>query len=296
MNCSNCQLPLDEGAAFCGNCGYPVHYRGKNHGLSAPIAHAGATAVAAQMPAYALAKPAFHSGEIKAILSLLFGVVGIVGALLTVLVGLVFGIIGLVLGTMAHRTIRHRLSMVGSVLSTLAILVNLVVWGYLVQHAQQAKRASLAAGSQTVASATLDTPCYHTGFVDQLNISNAAGSCDMNAFNGPTAADSTDAYKVLSDQVALVTENNFETFAQRAIEKDVQVNLPSFTIQSERYTAFAGSPAYVVTTHDTSRDVAVVEAAVLHESSNGSNVFVLVHATGGAPADLNTIEGQWQWK
>jgi fumarate reductase subunit D len=296
MNCKNCQQSLDEGAAFCGNCGQPVHYTGKNHGLSAPIAHAGATAVAAQFPRYALATPSFHSGEIKAVLSLLFGVIGIIGALLTVIVGLIFGIIGLVLGTMAHRTIRHRLSLIGSILSILAILINLGVWAYLIQHAQHVKHANLAAQAQTVASATLNTPCYSTGFIDQLNVSNTPDSCDMNAFNGPTAAESNNAYKVLADKVAVVNANNFETFAKRALEKDVQMSLPSFAIDSERYTAFAGSPAYIVTTHDTTRNVALVEAVVFHEASNGSNVFVLVHAAGGLPADLSTIERQWQWK
>jgi fumarate reductase subunit D len=271
MNCSNCNLILDEGAAFCGNCGQPVHYAGRNHGLSAPIAHAGATAVAAQMPAYALAKPSFHSGEIKAILSLLFGAIGLVGALLTVLVGLVFGIVGLVLGTMAHRTIRHRLSMAGSILSTLAILVNLVLWAYLIQHTGQVKRANLAAQTQTITSSTLDTPCYSTGFVNQLNVSNASGSCDMNAFNGPSAAESSNAYKI-------------------------QVSLPTFAVDSEKYTAFAGSPAYIVTTHDTTRNVALVEGLVLHQAANGPNLFVLVHAAGDARADLSTLEGQWQWK
>jgi fumarate reductase subunit D len=296
MNCSNCNLILDEGAAFCGNCGQPVHYAGRNHGLSAPIAHAGATAVAAQMPAYALAKPSFHSGEIKAILSLLFGAIGLVGALLTVLVGLVFGIVGLVLGTMAHRTIRHRLSMAGSILSTLAILVNLVLWAYLIQHTGQVKRANLAAQTQTITSSTLDTPCYSTGFVNQLNVSNASGSCDMNAFNGPSAAESSNAYKILSNKAAQVNENNFEGFAKRAIEKDVQVSLPTFAVDSEKYTAFAGSPAYIVTTHDTTRNVALVEGLVLHQAANGPNLFVLVHAAGDARADLSTLEGQWQWK
>jgi hypothetical protein len=42
--------------------------------------------------------------------------------------------------------------------------------------------------------------------------------------------------------------------------------------------------------------VAVNETAVYHESGNGENIFILVHAINDTHADVKTLESQWQWK
>lgn len=307
MNCPKCNQPVEATAAFCGNCGQallvaavpPVRPTAVMPPASAQPLPIAAPAVAA-VPAYALAQPARHINENKAWLSLVFGLVGIAGALFLALLGLVLGIAGLVLGTMSHSGTRRGISTAGLVVSSLAILGSLGVWVYAIDHdsALHKTPASVTHGitAPAVSSSSLTTPCYSVGFVDKLNISHSNNSCDSSAFNGPTIDSSSNAYKVYADQSTTATAVNFNSLVKPAIEKDVKDNLPGFSINSEQASQFAGSPAYVVNASNKSSGVAIVEAAVLHQVGNGDNVFILVHAINGPKADLSTIEAQWQWK
>jgi hypothetical protein len=148
----------------------------------------------------------------------------------------------------------------------------------------------------TLVSANLSTPCYSVGFVDRLNISNSDGSCNMNAFNGQSLDSSTNAYKIYANKSQVSTASAFSTLAKAAIEKDVHSTLPTFTIDREQITTFAGSPAYAVYTSDPAHNIVLVEAAVLHKVASGPNIFVLVHAANGNNIDLSLLESQWQWK
>ena len=286
MDCPNCHQPVETGAAFCGNCDQPV---------SAP------SQTVAGVPSYALATPRQHAGETKALLALLFGLAGIVGAIFMALIGLVLGITGLVMGTMSRSSTKRGLSTAGLVMSSLAILSGLAAWTYATKHdaklnqtAQSTSPHNLTAPA--VSAASLSTPCYSTGFTDKLNVSNAAKSCDMSAFNGPTLENSTNAYKVYADTSQTANARNFTSIVKPALEKDVHDSLPGFRIDSEQVAQFAGSPAYVVNTSNASQHVAVTEAAVLHQVGTGDNIFILVHAASGSTTDLSTLEAQWQWK
>ncbi len=287
MNCPNCSQQVEAGAVYCGNCGQALQAR------PSPVATA--------MPSYAVAVPSRQSGELKALVSLLLGITGIVGGLFMALFGLLLGIAGLVSGTMARRTYKRGLSMAGLIASSLAIVVGLGVWIYAIQHDPRlnpdASQVSHAPSTLPAVTADgLSTPCYTTGFVNQLNVSNNANSCDMNAYNGETLNTSTNAYKVYADKAQIETVNAFLPVAKSALEKDVANNLAGFEIKSERVATFAGSPAYVINASDKVHDVTVVEAAVLHKVGNGDNIFILVHATSGSTTDLDVLEAQWQWK
>ena len=322
MNCPKCNQPVEAGAAFCGNCGQalmvpapwppvassappaeplpaavsPVAPVAQNQ----PVAAAPVPLQPADVPAYAVAQPAQHIDENKAIMSLIFGIVGIIGALFLALLGLAFGIAGLVTGTMSRSGTKRGLSTAGLVTSSLAILVGLAVWVYAINHDPALHKTPTAVTHSTttpaVSLSSLNTPCYSAGFVDKLNVSHASGSCDMSAFNGPTLQSSSNAYKVYADQSTSATATNFTSLVKPAIEKDVKDNLPTFAIDNEQVGKFAGSPAYLVNSSDKASGVAVVEAAVLHKVSNGDNIFILVHAANGKTTDLSTIEAQWQWK
>jgi hypothetical protein len=88
----------------------------------------------------------------------------------------------------------------------------------------------------------------------------------------------------------------FTKVAQDALKKDVSSTLPDFTLDSERTASFAGSPAYTVQATSKDKSIAVVETAVLHKTSKGENIFILVHAVNDKTADLQILEAQWQWK
>jgi hypothetical protein len=284
MTCPNCHQITEDGAAFCGNCGQPL-----------------VLATAATATAYALANPAQHSGETKALLALLLGLAGIVGALFFIPVGLALGIAGLVMGTMSRSSPKRGLSTAGLVFSSLAILASLASWTYAIRHDSkfsQSASSDAAPGvaAPAVAASDISTPCYSAGFVSELNVSNGSDSCDMSAFNGTTLDTSTNAYKIYADTSQNVNSNDYAGIFKPALEKDVSTNLPGFTIDSEGLGNFAGSPAYIVNSSDKVDGVAVVEAAVLHQAGPGENVFILVHAVSGPAADLTTLESQWQWK
>ena len=335
MDCPNCHEPVETGAAFCGNCGQAltapapavtpptVVSSAPNQPPPSPIAQViqnqppalpaapppngplVAAAVtghpAAAVPSYALATPRQHAGETKALLALLFGLAGIVGALFMAALGLVLGVTGIIMGTMSRSSTKRRLSTAGLIFSSLAVLAGLAVWTYAIKRDSKLAQAAPSTPSHNltatpVSASSLSTPCYSTGFVDKLNVSNAANSCDMSAFNGPTLEKSTNAYKVYADTSQAADAQNFTSIVKPALEKDVHDNLPGFTIDSERAAQFAGSPAYIVSTSNTSQHVAVTEAAVLHQVGAGDNVFILVHAVNGSTADLSTLEAQWQWK
>jgi hypothetical protein len=285
MNCPNCHQVTEAGAAFCGNCGQALQ--------ALPVLSP------ASVPAYAVALPSQHRGETKALLALLFGVIGIVGVLFLALLGLGFGIAGIVMGTMSRSGTKRGLSTAGLVFSSLAIVGSLAAVAYTLKQdpgSQKSQAAAAQGTTPTVTASDLSTPCYSVGFVDTFNVSHSSGSCNMNAYNGTTLDTSTNAYKVYANQTDVINASAFGAIAKQAIEKDVKASLPGFGIDTEQAAVFAGSPAYFVHVSDKAQGVAVVEAAVFHVTASGNNVFVLVHATTGKVADLNTLEAQWQWK
>jgi len=287
MNCQNCHQPLDPGAAYCGNCGQPVT-------ASQPVPSQPLVQMAAA-PAYALATPAQHAGETQSLLAIVLGVAGIIGALFMALVGLLLGLVGVVFGTLALNTPRRRLAVIGIVIASLAIIAGLASWAYVVRHDSRLSSHSSQPATTNVAS-ELSTPCYSAGFVDRLTISNSSDSCDMSAFNGETLDASTNAYKIYANHSNVTDANSFMSLAKQALEKDVATNLPTFTIDSQRVSRFAGSPAYIVSTSDKAHNFAVTEAVVMRKVRTGDNVFVILHANDGKSADLDILESQWRWK
>lgn len=302
MNCPNCSQIVEEGAAFCGNCGHKLAAHapsGKpiSSHIASVLAHEPKSGIGEyhNTPSYAIATPMHHVGEAQAVLSVLLGVLGIVGAFFAALVGLIMGIAGLVLGTLARNSLHRRTSTAGIIVSSLAIVVSLGVWSFVMHRQNNMATAEPQKRSAAVAAAEVVTPCYATGFIETLNVTKPKDGCNMNAFNGHTLESSTKAYKVYANQIPTVNDKTFSAFAKQAVHKDVEINLPGFNIDKAQFTNFAGSPAYVVHTSD-KRGVVVTEAVVLRQTKAGANIFVLVQASSKGQADLSTLEAQWRWR
>lgn len=319
MNCPNCHQPIDPGAAFCGNCGHPLppavtQTSNPVAGQASPLAQNVALqpppqpmtavpqpiAAAPGLPAYAVATPAQHVGETKALLAIIFGILGLLGAIIP-LIGIAFGVTGIIMGSLSRHSAKRTISTVGIVVSSLAIVASLGVLAYFIANPDllETKKASTTNShnlpSNSISASSLSTPCYSTTFSSKLNISNAQHSCDMAAFNGTTLETSSNFYKVYADKTSLTSDTGFTDIAKAAIEKDVQTNLPGFSVKSEKVSQFSGSAAYIVTAIDEADGIIVVEEAIYHPVSNGENVFILVHATTGNSANLNDLEAAWQW-
>jgi len=290
MNCPSCHETVEDNASYCGNCG---------HFLGRTTTALGALGVTNSVPAGSAVNETRHRGRNRLKAALILGLIGLAGAFFVPVIGLTLGLLGVALATSTRVTARRTVKSIGLALSALAILAGLASWVYAVNsdprfnsHLPKAKPAD----SSTESAADLSTPCYSLSFIDELNIDHGKGDCDINAYNGSTLTNSTNAYKVIASKVDVATVNDFTNLAKRAVEKDVAQSLKGFHVDSEKVASFAGSPAYVVNASDKTDNVSVIEAAVLHEVANGNNVFVLVHANNGDSADLQILESNWQWK
>jgi hypothetical protein len=298
ITCSNCGEPLENGAAFCGNCGHPIAAAGSGANQLGP----GSLAVAAAtggIPSYAVPVAGRQTSEKKAGMALVMAALGIVGGFFIPLVGIGLGLAGLVLATLSRAIVRRRLSLAGIIMSILAVLVGLGSWADVIKNDPRfihgvVTPAVTKTGGPAVTAQNLITPCYSVTFASKLNIQNDNGSCNMSAYNGATLDNSSDAYKVYGTTSA-ISSAGFESLAKQAIENDVHENLATFTITQEKSGQFAGSPAYYVTASN-GQGVSVVEAAVLHVTSNGDNFFVFVHAANASTIDLNELQANWHWE
>lgn len=303
MNCPNCSQIVEDDAAFCGNCGHQLSMHapaGRPVGshIASVLAHqpeSGTRGFQDSAPSYAIATPMQHAGEVQAVLSVLLGTLGIAGAFFAALVGLTLGIAGLVFGTLARNSVHRRISTAGIIVSSLAIVVSLGVWSFVIHRQSNLANAEPTKTQNAVAATAVTTPCYATGFIETLNVTKTKNTCNMNAFNGVSLESSTKAYKVYASQIATVNPETFNDFAKEAVQKDVAASLPGFKINKDQFTSFAGSPAYIAYTSD-SRGVMVTEAVVLRQTKAGANIFVIVQASTKGTVDLSTLEAQWRWQ
>ena len=299
MICPNCNEPVEDGAQFCGNCGYKL-----DDSASKTIAETKSkldiTEVEpADLPEYSVPDTNQQSKHFKAFMAIVFGLVGIVGALFFPLAGIVLGATGLVFATLSLRTVKKGLNIVGVIISLLALFTGIATWVYAVNHQndvkQKAKSAVSAVNTAPVLTASsITTNCYYVKLTIKFNIENPVGTCNINIFNGATFNLSTDAYKVYAS-TSNVSAVEFIGLAKQAVEKDVKQSLPNFKITKEAVGTFAASPAYFVSSSN-DQGVNVIEAAVFHQTTDGENLFVVVHATSGAEANMNDLQLGWQWQ
>jgi hypothetical protein len=189
MNCSKCGRPLDQGAAFCGNCGQSVMVQTAAYAVvplqalppvpgpnypTPPIAQTSTISsvygntpqmppmamppIAAAMPGIGGALPAYavpilgqQTKELKAAMSIVCGTVGVLASVFIPLIGLILAIAGIVLATTAWLNRKHTISLVGLVVSIVALLVALGSWAYVIAHDQK------TAANKTVATAPINT-------------------------------------------------------------------------------------------------------------------------------------------
>lgn len=312
MNCQNCHELIEPGAAFCGNCGYPVQATSpapntsaieqvwhRQQPGSAPLlaltTNGGPPATT--VPAYALASASQHAGETSAIVAVICGIIGIAGAgFLIPIIGLVFGIAGLCMGTVSRRKARRRLALIGLIIATLAIVAALagLVWN-LEHNKSSTAQTGQSDGTSRVLS-QLKTPCYSFNLIDTYNVSNSSGSCNTTAFNGQSFTTSTDIYKIVATNTGSTTPGSFTQVAKQAIDSDIQNNLPGFTVTSQGASSFAGSLAYTAYALNKNQDTAVVETGVFHTTASGDNAFVILHGVNGSSTSLQSLEAEWRWQ
>lgn len=336
MNCPTCSQPIENGAAFCGNCGQTLAQAPQptpapnpsqqpqptpvaavspvtqpqqnpasnqiaqvynNQAAAPPAAPVVGTPLAASsntaIPAYAVPAAADHT-ETKLILSVVCGVLGIVGSLFMPILGLGLGLTSVILATLCAHTHKKGLYITGLVLGSLSILTALAVWVYVIktntQPVAQRSSTSSASGSRAVA-----TPCYSFDFDSSYKVESSATSCDTTIYDGATLSESNDAYKVVSSSQTTINSSNLQDVAKNVLEADLKATLPSGSIVKSGSTTFAGSPAYSATIADAQG--AITESIVLQKTATNKTFFVVLHAAGNSKdANLKALEANWEWK
>lgn len=311
--CPQCHQPVETGAVFCGNCGtplqstQPVAPAQTDSVVAAVYANQAATPVAptptpvlnghgVAVPAYAL--PVQHPvKETKTVLAIVFGAVGIVGSLLIPISGLVFGVVSLVLSTSSRRQSKKAENTVAIVVGVIALILSVIMWVVAINYVQRQKDGGNVSGSSVPAAATnvtsAATSCYSAGFTSGLTVVSNNNTCETRAYSGTTFKSSNNVYIVLANTVPNISVGEFTAFSKQAIEHDFTNNLPKYRVTNERIGTFAGSPAYFVT--GSNGNATIVEALVLHQTMQGSNVFTLLHGQNGSTVDLNELESSWLW-
>jgi len=301
--CPSCNENVENGAIYCGNCGYrltaePSVLEQGYKNSTAPVGSVSplpspAMAAPAGIPQYAVPLSYPHHKQHFAALALAFGTLGIVAAFIIPILGLVFGLTGLVLISLSFRISRGWLRAAALIVPILALLVGLGVWAKV---NQDNKAAAPAGTSNGTAMISVSTPCYSLTFKEILNVNNTKGSCTLNAYNASTFASSSDVYKILAEKTTLVNSSNFVSISKPDVNTDITKNLPGFTITKSGSTLFAGSPAYFDQAYDSSTDISLIEEVVYHQSAASSdNYYDIIHVINGQSSGLGEIASSWQW-
>ncbi|MCA9327268.1 zinc-ribbon domain-containing protein [Candidatus Saccharibacteria bacterium] len=152
MNCTNCGQPLDNGAAFCGNCGQQVAQAAVAPAAPNPVNQQMPQPTAPQpgpmpsqpaggLPAYAI--PAQQAQTKKPTLSLVFGILSLVLSIIPIF-GLITATTAIVLSNKAKKLAPGSgLATAGLVLGIIGIVLSLAAWGYNIQDRANNSGASM---------------------------------------------------------------------------------------------------------------------------------------------------------
>jgi len=268
-----------------------------NVGFGAPLMSAGGA-----IPSYATPATSIdHGGEKKAIIGLIFGVVGIPASLIPIL-GLAFGITGIVLATIAHKKYKHLMTTLAIIFSSISIVLALGLWVYGIQRTLSAQHngstpvstlnsSSSSGSSSSGSTSSIDTPCYSTQIESGMQSTSPTG-CDF------SATSSTTAYVVASTTDNSITASNLQSVGQKSVEQAGSAD--GITVTSGYAGTFAGAPAYIanVTKTGSSSNDKGVMALVLKQTADGENLFTIGRFTNNSSQDITfgPIESNWTWK
>ncbi|MHB1865246.1 MAG: zinc-ribbon domain-containing protein [Candidatus Saccharimonadales bacterium] len=323
MNCPQCGQPIQPSATFCGNCGYALQAVGQptaapnvptqpanvqpnpqsyvasayNNPTSPQpvVTNMGAPTVS---PSGTMAMPvsnsAAHPGEVMGIVSLILGVLGVPGSIIPI-VGLVLGVAGVIVGSISHQKAKRKLSIIGIIISSLAILLSIGMFIYNLEHlhkpATTSTSSSYSSSTSTSSTSSLSsvvTPCFSTKVDSSLPVEQPTG-CNY------SSSSTTENVAIDGVTNTNINASNFNSEAKVIAQQSVSSN--NYTVLSQTNGTFAGSQAYIVTFNAAQQNNSGILAFVLHPTSHGENIFIVGKAvTGQSPPSFGSVESDWQWK
>ena len=151
MQCGNCREPLEQGAAFCGNCGVkiagqptaPAPEAGPEVAQAGPqtpqpVQETGSPVAAqAQMPT----PPVTEGKNVLAIVALVVAILGFMKGL--ILIGLLLDVVAIVLGLFAVRkTYKQGLAIAAMVIAAVGLVLTLTLLPRLVKNVEEFQKTA----------------------------------------------------------------------------------------------------------------------------------------------------------
>ncbi len=283
--CPNCNEPIEDGAIYCGNCGFKLL-------TQAPYSNGQNNFV----PTYSKTK-IYHRKHWPSY-SVIFGLVGVASSLIIPIVGLIVGILAIILSTSSiNNKSNKKYRIAGLVIGIIAIIIAITFIVISVSHNNSLNKKD----TQTIlnnATVYVTTPCYEIKFSTLFNFSNRKkNSCNLIAYYGPKLSQASQIYNIEATYNSAVNSNNLDNFAQNAISQDIATNLKGFRELSNNSTIFEGSRAYYITAYNPNTDNSIIEEMVYHPSLNTNyNIYIIVRSEISKSTNLNSLESAFIWQ
>ena len=220
--CPNCNEPIEEGAIYCGNCGFKLltHASGTN-GQNNII------------PTYSRTK-IYHRKHWPSY-SIIFGIVGVASSLIVPIVGLIVGVLAIILSTSSIKNKDNKkYRIVGLSIGIIAVLVAIISIVVSVNHNNSLSKKDTLTSSNN-SSVYVTTPCYVIKFSTLFNFSDKKkNSCNLIAYYGSNLNQASQIYKIEATYNSIVNSNNLDNLAQNAISTDISTNLKGFKVSSKK--------------------------------------------------------------
>jgi hypothetical protein len=136
----------------------------------------------------------------------------------------------------------------------------------------------------------VNTPCY-TVKIDGGLQNYKPNGCNFDA------ASTTQEFTVIGQSNPGVNSANIAQLGQQALAS--AASSANATVSSGQSGQFAGSPAYIanLTGTGTNAGKTMIAAFVLHSTSNGDNLFMIIRvASSTQKTSFGPLESTWQWK
>lgn len=286
--CPRCKDSVEDGAIYCGNCGYKLN-ASKNRKMVGNLALANGISV----PAYAV--PQTHHKQHWATMSLALSILAISFSYLVPILGLGLAIAALIMSTSSYRITHGWLRIIGIVASILAIMISIGFWVSAVIHNPKLSSTASQASKVTV---SVITPCYKLTFLSLVNVNNPKGSCSLTADMGSKGDNSLDAINITASNVNNLNNKNFINYASNHLNNYLSNKRPSYLVTTSSGYYFANDPSYYVKAYSSYTNTSIILESVYVnniKAINKDNYLVIRFINKGHSVNLNNIEKTWSW-
>jgi hypothetical protein len=247
-------------------------------------------------PAY---NPAVTDGKlvnakIMAIIGLCAGFLGLLLILIKPIPFLImaFGLLGLALCTISRSKLKNVLSIVGIVVSALALVAGLALWVYAVIQYQKSQTTGVSNSSVSTSQNSslltpILTPCFNVKIDSGLNNYSPSG-CSFDS------ASTNEEFTVGGNSIPTLTTANFSQLAKKMLANGASDG--NATISSEKASQFAGSPAEIAYMTSNGVNPSNLIAAVVFHQTKVDNIFLIIRVEKISQVPtFGPLESTWQW-